>query len=80
MYQHRWVMFCRYTGRKLDRLSADDNNGPFIYWVNEKWSEFEKTFGPSRNSVNGHKLFDQWLLDGLNNVQVPAAENKGVAG
>ena len=62
MYQHRWVMYCRYAGMPLE-WEAHGSNVNFISWIMDKWREFSSINGIEENERRMyHEQFDKWLL------------------
>lgn len=70
MYQHRWVMYCKYNGKTLDHW--DGSNAGYMSWILDKWREFSVAIGITEYERSMyHKEFDKWLLD--NTVAAPGA-------
>lgn len=63
MYQHRWVMYCQYSGMPLE-FEAHGSNVKFMAWIMDKWREFGALIGINENErPMYHKQFDKWLSD-----------------
>jgi hypothetical protein len=70
VYQHRWVMYCKYIGKSLDHW--DGSNVGYMSWVMDKWREFGALIGITKNERRMyHEQFDKWLLENA------PAENQG---